>query len=85
MNKLHPAVIELFFCFKLDTAILLSESSDINIMIRIKGLLEEKRQLEWKKVSDSSLHPLIFKGCEGHLTNLVSCEFEKRLITRCRN
>ena len=49
------------------------------------GVLEERRQEEWKKTNDSPLPDLKFKGCEDHIMNLVSSEFEKRLIIRCRN
>ena len=52
----------------------------------VRGVLEAKRQEQWR--ADRKLGecpPLVFKGCEDHISHLASKEIEKRLMLRYRS
>jgi len=49
----------------------------------VRGLLEKERQRVWfEEGKNGECQPLVFKGCEDHIVNLASNEFEKRLVNR---
>jgi len=49
----------------------------------VRAVLERARAAEWLRDGQAgTMPPLIFKGCEDHITNLVSTEIEKRLVSR---
>jgi len=52
----------------------------------VKGVLEAKRQQQWLADGKAgTCPPLVFKGCEDHISHLASKETEKRLILRYKS
>ena len=52
----------------------------------VRGVLEAKRQEQWRAdCKPGACPPLVFKGCEDHISHLASKEIEKRLMIRYKS
>ena len=52
----------------------------------VRGVLEEARRKQWAiDGKEGSCPPLVFKGCEDHISHLASKETEKRLMIRYKS
>ena len=50
----------------------------------VRGVLERERRLSWEEKKEGMYKPLFFSGCQDHIANLASTEFEQCLIDRTK-